>query len=180
MPSASGREARPLPSPACRPAVRAGLRRRLAMAHPVGAGESAEMHEAPAICDLGDGHLRRGGTRPPRRATTMPSPRSIHPRRSTSKRKALVKSWRKPRLECVLESRSGGWSGGVITVGPPDQRIGRWEAGPPVPAERAHRNRPGGYWIAEAVPEAAGHAIRWPRSKRHDDKAIAVIDVDGA
>jgi hypothetical protein len=49
-----------------------------------------------------------------------------------------------------------------------------------VDAERAHRNRPDGYWIAEAVPEAAGHAVRWPRSKRHDDKAIAVIDVDGA
>jgi Protein phosphatase 2C len=108
-----------------------------------------------------------------------------------------------------------------------------------VDAERACRNRPGGYWIAEAAPEAARHAIRarwgrdklaailamtdgvsagvdrygvtrdwtaavkvaredpgrlvdlvhaaedddadgirWPRSKRHDDKAIAVIDFD--
>ncbi|SCG14585.1 Protein phosphatase 2C [Micromonospora echinofusca] len=104
-------------------------------------------------------------------------------------------------------------------------------------AERTQRNQPGGYWIAEATPEAAAHAMRdrwdiqdltailmmtdgvsagvdrygqpaewrtavdmaladpallvdlvhdteaedpngnqWPRSKRHDDKALAVIE----
>lgn len=106
-----------------------------------------------------------------------------------------------------------------------------------VDAERAFRNQPGGYWIAEAVPDAAAHAhcvqwdledlgavllmtdgvsagvdrygllahwqaafavaspdpsrlvdlvhsaetddpdgARWSRSKRHDDKAIALVD----
>lgn len=106
-----------------------------------------------------------------------------------------------------------------------------------VDKERAHRNRPGGYWIAEAIPAAAHQAVRtqwrrdeleavvvmtdgvsagvqryrqppdwqaamelartdprslvdlvhdteagdpdgrrWPRSKRHDDKALAVIE----
>lgn len=110
-----------------------------------------------------------------------------------------------------------------------------------VDAERARRNRPGGYWIAEATPEAAAHAYRrswhradlaavlvmsdgvsagvdrysrpstwatavdvargnpeelirlvheteaddpdctrWPRGKRHDDKALAVIEFDPA
>ncbi|GGQ70233.1 protein phosphatase 2C domain-containing protein [Couchioplanes azureus] len=109
-----------------------------------------------------------------------------------------------------------------------------------VAQERAYRNRDGGYWIAEAVPDAAHHAerarwrrdelaavlamtdgvsagvdryrapqdwmtavtiarddprrlidlvhdtekddpdgVRWPRSKRHDDKALAVIDFAG-
>lgn len=110
-----------------------------------------------------------------------------------------------------------------------------------VDEERAHRNRPGGYWIAEATPTAAHQALRtqwrrdelsavavmtdgvsagvqryhqppdwraamelartdpqdlvdlvhdteagdpdgrrWPRSKRHDDKALAVIEFDHA
>jgi Protein phosphatase 2C len=109
-----------------------------------------------------------------------------------------------------------------------------------VAAQRAQRNRDGGYWIAEADPAAAFHAVRahwsrddlaailvmtdgvslgvdrygvppdwptalaiarhdpgrlldlvhdtetgdpdgtrWPRSKRHDDKAVAVIQLDG-
>lgn len=108
-----------------------------------------------------------------------------------------------------------------------------------VDAQRQYRNRPGGYWIAEACPDAAHNAIRarwdtrnltcilamtdgvsngvdrygiprdwltaselarvepsrlvnlvhkieagdpdrhrWPRSKRHDDKAIAVVDFE--
>jgi serine/threonine protein phosphatase PrpC len=34
-------------------------------------------------------------------------------------------------------------------------------------AQRAHRNRPGGYWIGEADPEAAANAVqaRWARSQ---------------
>ncbi|GGM49867.1 hypothetical protein GCM10011608_38440 [Micromonospora sonchi] len=46
-----------------------------------------------------------------------------------------------------------------------------------VDAERGHRNRPGGYWIAEAAPEAAAQAIsgRW----RRDDVAAAVMMTDG-
>lgn len=110
-----------------------------------------------------------------------------------------------------------------------------------VEGQRRHRNRPDGYWVAEAVPEAAHHAMtaswptadlavvmamtdgvsigieryaippdwptaidlatddparllhtvhdaeasdphgdRWPRSKRHDDKALAVIRFEPA
>ena len=113
---------------------------------------------------------------------------------------------------------------------------GKWQS--LVAAEHSHRNRPGGYWIAEAVPTAATHAIRkrwhmnevaavmamtdgvsvgidrygtppgwtdafavalddprrlvdlvhsaeeddpdgrcWPRSKRHDDKALALVEL---
>jgi hypothetical protein len=108
-----------------------------------------------------------------------------------------------------------------------------------VAGQRRMRNRPGGYWVAEAVPDAAHHAVRarwlledvaivlamtdgvsigvdtygvppdwpsavalatddpaqlvdavhaaeaadpngrqWPRSKRHDDKAVALIRFD--
>ncbi|WP_063004640.1 PP2C family serine/threonine-protein phosphatase [Nocardia salmonicida] len=45
-------------------------------------------------------------------------------------------------------------------------------------AERAHRNQPDGYWIAEADPSAAKHAIhvRYPR----DDLSWIVIATDGA
>ncbi|BCJ60136.1 protein phosphatase 2C domain-containing protein [Micromonospora endophytica] len=46
-----------------------------------------------------------------------------------------------------------------------------------VDAERSHRNQPGGYWIAEAAPEAAAHALtsRW----RFQDMAAAVLMTDG-
>lgn len=115
------------------------------------------------------------------------------------------------------------------------ERIRQWQA--LVDAQRQRRNQPGGYWIAEAVPEAAAHAIRarwdindlalvmaitdgvangvdryhvpedwqaaaelarndpaslvntvhnaeeddadgtrWPRTKRHDDKAIVLVE----
>jgi hypothetical protein len=118
-------------------------------------------------------------------------------------------------------------------------RAARWQA--LVESQRKLRNKPTGYWIAEAVPEAAAHAVRvawrpddvivvlaatdgiangvlryrvpqdwytaitiaredpaqlvtlihdaedsdpdgarWPRTKRHDDKAIAVVDFTGA
>ena len=110
-----------------------------------------------------------------------------------------------------------------------------------VEAQRRHRNMPGGYWIAEASPDAARHALRakwdvgnvstlmlmtdgvsngvdrygfpetwheafdvavrdpsqlvdsiheaeegdaeglrWPRSKRHDDKALIVVEFNAA
>lgn len=44
-------------------------------------------------------------------------------------------------------------------------------------AERARRNRPGGYWIAEADPQAAEHAllVRCPR----DDLSWIVVATDG-
>jgi hypothetical protein len=44
-------------------------------------------------------------------------------------------------------------------------------------AQRALRNRPGGYWIAEAAPEAAYHGIqrRWPR----EEVSTAVAMTDG-
>ena len=35
-----------------------------------------------------------------------------------------------------------------------------------VEQERAHRNRPGGYWIAEATPEAADHALTRANGRR--------------
>jgi hypothetical protein len=46
-----------------------------------------------------------------------------------------------------------------------------------VDAQRAQRNQPGGYWIGEAEPEAADHAIvrRWPR----DEVTAAVAVTDG-
>lgn len=45
-------------------------------------------------------------------------------------------------------------------------------------AERAQRNRPGGYWIAEAEPGAAKHAlhVRYPLS----DVAWIIVATDGA
>ncbi|WP_405149937.1 protein phosphatase 2C domain-containing protein [Nocardia salmonicida] len=45
-------------------------------------------------------------------------------------------------------------------------------------AERARRNRPDGYWIAEAEPSAAKHAlhVRFPR----DDLSWIVVATDGA
>ena len=46
-----------------------------------------------------------------------------------------------------------------------------------VAAQRAARNRPGGYWIAEAVPDAAAHAVQrqWPR----DGVAAVLVVTDG-
>ncbi|HEV7657136.1 MAG TPA: hypothetical protein VGP36_20725 [Mycobacteriales bacterium] len=43
--------------------------------------------------------------------------------------------------------------------------------------QRRHRNRPDGYWIAEATPAAAGQALtrRWPRAEVH----TAVLASDG-
>ncbi|MEU4234383.1 hypothetical protein AB0F17_59760 [Nonomuraea sp. NPDC026600] len=43
---------------------------------------------------------------------------------------------------------------------------------------REYRNRPGGYWVAEAVPEAANEAVRgiWPR----EEVAAALLATDGA
>jgi hypothetical protein len=126
------------------------------------------------------------------------------------------------------------------TSGSPEEvRVTAWAR--LVNAQRQYRNRPGGYWIAEACPDAAHNAIRarwhardltcilamtdgvsngvdrygipsdwptasrlarvdpshlvdlvhkaeagdpdrqrWPRSKRHDDKAIVVVDFDVA
>ncbi|WP_341717676.1 protein phosphatase 2C domain-containing protein [Micromonospora sp. FIMYZ51] len=51
----------------------------------------------------------------------------------------------------------------------------RWQT--LVDAERSHRNRPGGYWIAEAVPEAAAQAVsgRW----QLEDVAATVMMTDG-
>lgn len=46
-----------------------------------------------------------------------------------------------------------------------------------VDAERAHRNRPGGYWIAEATPEAAAHAHR--RQWRRAELAAILVMTDG-
>jgi hypothetical protein len=144
-----------------------------------------------------------------------------------------VRQVRDDRLRQVAaEQRTRNAEGGFRT-----ERRGEWRR--LVDAERQHRNRPGGYWIAEATPEAAAEAvrvrwvqdelaailvmtdgvsagverygvpkdwpaavtaaledprrlvdlvhiaedddhdgIRWPRSKRHDDKAIAVIDFE--
>lgn len=44
-------------------------------------------------------------------------------------------------------------------------------------AERSHRNQPGGYWIAEAEPNAASHAlhVRYPR----DEVSWAIAATDG-
>ncbi|MFE1595100.1 hypothetical protein [Nocardia sp. NPDC058705] len=44
-------------------------------------------------------------------------------------------------------------------------------------AERAQRNQPGGYWIAEADPRAARHALhaRFPRG----ELSWIVVDTDG-
>jgi hypothetical protein len=146
---------------------------------------------------------------------------------------------------CVLETRDNR----LAEVGRSERRALRKAAGlgsdhPDVfqallDAQRLHRNQPGGYWIAEAEPRAAAHAIRarwrlddlnvvmvmtdglangvdrygipttwqtaaelacqdparllqivhdaeesdpsgdrWPRSKRHDDKTIAVVQFD--
>lgn len=46
-----------------------------------------------------------------------------------------------------------------------------------VDAERAMRNQPGGYWIAEAVPDAAAHAhcVQWDL----EDLAAALVMTDG-
>ncbi len=46
-----------------------------------------------------------------------------------------------------------------------------------VHAERSHRNQPGGYWIAEADPDAGRHAFRaqWHR----DDLAAVLVMTDG-
>jgi Protein phosphatase 2C len=44
----------------------------------------------------------------------------------------------------------------------------------PADVERAQRNRPSGYWIAEAVPEAAAHSVR-TRWRRDDLDAILVM-----
>jgi hypothetical protein len=46
-----------------------------------------------------------------------------------------------------------------------------------VDAERAHRNRPGGYWIGEAVPDAAAHAVRVKWNRR--DLAAVLVMTDG-
>jgi hypothetical protein len=54
-------------------------------------------------------------------------------------------------------------------------RTARWQA--LVDAQLRLRNRPDGYWIAEADPRAAAHAIRtsWPR----DQMATALVITDG-
>lgn len=44
--------------------------------------------------------------------------------------------------------------------------------------QRRHRNRPGGYWIAEANPDAAGHALTHREPLR--DGLWAVVATDGA
>lgn len=46
-----------------------------------------------------------------------------------------------------------------------------------VAAQRRARNQPGGYWIAEATPEAADHAVRaeWPR----ETVASVLVVTDG-
>ncbi|MEU4328495.1 hypothetical protein [Nonomuraea dietziae] len=63
----------------------------------------------------------------------------------------------------------------AISTGSPfdRERLGQMQA-----FTREHRNRPGGYWVAEAVPEAAGEALRsvWPR----EDVAAALLATDGA
>ena len=45
-----------------------------------------------------------------------------------------------------------------------------------VAAERARRNTPGGYWIAEAAPEAANHACRARWSRADLAAVLAVTD----
>jgi hypothetical protein len=61
------------------------------------------------------------------------------------------------------------------TAGFGTDRTRQWRA--LVAAQGAHRNQPGGYWIAEAVPDAAAHAIRarWPI----DDLAAVMAMTDG-
>jgi hypothetical protein len=70
------------------------------------------------------------------------------------------------REQFELKRRNGGFA---------TDYVDEWRAW--IAVQLRARNRPGGYWIAEATPEAAQHAMReqWPRSH----VARVVIATDG-
>jgi hypothetical protein len=82
---------------------------------------------------------------------------------------------RDDRLANVARFERKAYISAVTKTGFQQVPITEWRA--LINAQRKLRNRPGGYWIAEAVPEAADHAIhrRWAR----DEIATVVALTDG-